>query len=475
MSTSQETGIREHSHAGTRQTGEARKAPPAPSVWRTELFATFPLLTGALVLGVLTLTLGAESAEWMGSWGAVRTHLHITATVACAPLAAAAGSWQGGRERRRGMLGLRVGAARGPLVQFAAAALPVAVWSLVGYALAAAGVLLVNTRYGGAGAPVVGVLVADGVFLASAAFLGHVVGALVPWRLAPPLVAVLGYAAIGASGHSDAALSPAGGFGLDDELPVWWQPWAMAGWTAGLALAAVLAYTAAAGRRTGRPQGSLRSWSALAPLTAAAVCGALLAQGGAGLWHRDPVTERQVCDTSTVPAICVNAMTSGYLPEVRAALLPLTQRLEGVRNLPERWEDLPGAPGPDEAQLPMLVPLGWHARRGRIPSPGLYRWEAAAALSQWECEAGSASDPRAERTISAVRDWLAQDGGRMELHREAERWAVERGDAEEVAAVRAERAARQRLADMSEAERRTWLGEFFAARLSCDPGDVPAL
>ncbi|MBC9711284.1 hypothetical protein H9Y04_01695 [Streptomyces sp. TRM66268-LWL] len=451
----------------TRTRTRTRDARRTPTPLRTECLRGFPPLAGLVVFCAMSLAMAAKSAEWMSSWGETRTLLHLAATLVCSPLTAAAGCWQGGREHRRRTLDLRATAARGAFAQFWPAALPVALWSVAGYALAAGAALLVNLPYAGGSGPVVGVLLADAVFLTVCALLGYVAGRLVRRRLAAPLVAIGGYAGLALTANSAPdgllALSPAAGFTSESVLPVWWQPLAMTGWQAGLALAVVLLY------------GAVRRTAVLVPLSVAALCGALLVHGGPGMWRTDPVTRQQVCDTSTRPAICVNAMAGGLLPEVRAALLPMIERLEGVRNLPARFEDGPGEPGPEEAQLPMLRPLGWHARRGEISSPGLYRREAATALSQWDCPHEPKGDERAMRTKAAVDDWLAQDSTLLAREREEEQWAADRGDEEWLADIEADRAARRRLTDMSESERRAWLSEFFAARASCDPKDVPVL
>ncbi len=443
------------------------RASRTPAPLRTESVRGFPPLSGLVVFLAIAGMMAAKSAEWMSSWGELRIHLHLVAGVVCSPLVAAAGCWQGGREHRRGTLDLRAGAARSTLAQFWPAALPVALWSVAGYALAAGAALLVNWPYAGGSRPVVGVLLADAVVLAVCALLGFVAGRLVRWRLAAPLLAVGGYVGLALSANLGPdgllTLSPAAGFTSDSVLPVWWQPLAQSGWLAGLALAVVLAYAA------------VRRVTALAPLAVAGLCAALLLQEGSGLWRTDPVTRRQVCDTSVTPNICVNAMISGLLPEAKAALEPLTDRLEGVRNLPVRFEDRPGEPGPDEAQLPMLRPLGWHARRGEIQSPELYRREAASALSQWDCGEDMLDDERATRVKYTVDDWLAQDSTLIAREREFERLAIEQGDTDRLADIRADRAARERLTDMTEAERRAWLSTFYAARLSCDPKDVPTL
>ncbi|UQA94141.1 hypothetical protein [Streptomyces halobius] len=81
---------------------------------------------------ILLVPLTVTSASWQGSWGQTQLQLHTMAVMLGGPLAAAAGCWQGGRERRSRMAELRAAGARGPLAQFLAAALPVVLGVLVG-------------------------------------------------------------------------------------------------------------------------------------------------------------------------------------------------------------------------------------------------------------------------------------------------------------------------------------------------------
>ncbi|HZX40137.1 MAG TPA: hypothetical protein VFF37_17765 [Streptomyces sp.] len=247
-------------------------------------------------------------------------------------------------------------------------------------------------------------------------------------------------------------------------LPVWWQPLAMTAWTGGLAVAAVLAYAAR------------RRYTALLPLAAATAAAMLVAQTGDAMWRDDPLFERQVCDTSLRPNICVNALYRGLLPKVSAALSDVTGRLEGVENLPVRFEDLPGEPKPDEAQLPMLTPLGWYVVRGELINPQQYAWEAAAALTgkAVQCEARG-NDERAHRVDNTVTDWLSPNPGRDDLDERFEEQARTRGDEKELARIKADKNALVHLTSMGDDGRRDWLTGYFATADSCDPSKVPAL
>ncbi len=427
---------------------------------RAEFLRGFAPWTGAALLLVLAVGMAGTSAQWQGGWDETRERLHLTAQLLGVPLALAAGGLQGGRERGRRTEELLATAVRGPLARSLAAALPVACWAVAGYAVAAALALLATALYATGDEPDLVAPLTDAVTLASAVLVGHVVGRLLPRRLTAPLLAVAGYAVLGVLAYDSTSplrqLSPLGSRSVTD-VPVWWQPPAMAVWTGGLAVAAVLGYAAR------------RRFTALLPLAAATAVGALLVQTGDGLWHTDPVARRQVCDTSTTPRICVNARYEGLLPEVTEALSGLTGRLQGVRNLPVRFTDLPGEPGPDEVDLPMLTPIGWSVVRGRLTDQRRFAWEAGMALyGRDQCD--RAVDWEVARSDDAVEHYLAPSPS----ERLFDELAAE-GSKADRAELRARRDARARLLAMGDEERRAWLSAYFATARACDPSEVPAL
>ncbi|MEU9453871.1 hypothetical protein [Streptomyces sp. NPDC048277] len=416
-------------------------------------FAPWAGLTVLLTLGVV---LAASADRWQGGWAETAAQLH-NAVLITLPATAAAGCWQGGRERRRGTQELWGTAVRPPLSRFLVSALPVALWAAAGYVAATGLALLATWPYASGDGPRPALVPTDAFVSGAAVPAGHVVGRVVPSRLAAPLLAMAGYVGLGvtvaAHEGSGRYLNPAFSV-LDTWVPVWWQPVAMAVWAGGLAGVAVLAYAAR------------RRWTALLPLAAAAAAGTLLVQTGDGLWHTDPLGRRQVCDTSVAPAVCVNVRYAGALPHLVETLSGVTGKLKGVRNLPVRWEDRDGEPRADEASLPSLTPLGWSFVRGRLTDPEEFAWEAVGAL---ELRGGCPDDPVGV-TDDAVGDYLAPHPLQQSLDdQDAE------GDAKRRAALAERRAARARLAAMGERERRTWLSAYFAARSACDPSGVPAL
>ncbi|BFO21583.1 hypothetical protein SHKM778_79710 [Streptomyces sp. KM77-8] len=179
------------------------------------------------MLLMLVAASAAGSQQWQGGWAETRERMHVSAVLLGVPLALAAGCWQGGRERRRGTAELLATAVRGRTAAFLASALPVALWPAAGYAVATALTWLATWYCATGDRPHLGTPLADAAVLVSAALAGHVVGRLVAWRLAAPLLAVAGYVVLGVLGYGDAGW--AGGLSPytetpSDSVPVWWQP-----------------------------------------------------------------------------------------------------------------------------------------------------------------------------------------------------------------------------------------------------------
>ncbi|WSQ09268.1 hypothetical protein OG604_16630 [Streptomyces sp. NBC_01231] len=440
---------------------ERRETAPRPHhPLRAEVVRGFGPWAGAAVLLTVAVALGAAADQWQGGWAETRERLHTTAGLLGVPLALAAGCWHGGRERRRRTEDLLAASARGPLARLLTSGLPLVLWVVAGYTAAAVLALLATWYRTTGDSPYLVAFLTDVVVLASAVVAGQVAGRLVAWRLAAPLSALAGYVVIGmltygSDNNSYAPLSPVVD-GPTNSVPVWWQPIAMAAWAGGIAGTAVLAY--AARRRA----------FALLPLAAAIGAGALLVQTGDGLWHTSPVARRQVCGTSSTPQVCVNARFEKLLPQVTDALSGLTGRLEGVQNLPVRFEDRPGRPARDEVELPMLAPIGWSVVRGELVDPREYAWAAGMALyGRGECDE---PDPRLDPVDNAVEHYLAASPSEKVFDEQL----AERGE-DARARLRARVAARARLEAMGEQDRRAWLSEYFATTDRCDAKGVPTL
>ncbi len=401
----------------------------------------------ALVVCVVeTLAMAAKADTWQGNWAQTLEGLHGVAVMLCGPLAAAAGCWQGARDRRSRMTGLRASASRSEFSQFLVVSLPVALTVVVVHTVGAALSFLATWPYAPGGSPVFAPIAADLVFLTSATVIGTVVGRLVPWRLAAPALAVAMYLVFGFTDDSSPIrfLSPAAANGFGGWGPVWWQPLTMIAWTGGLAAAVVLAHT-------------LRhrwAWCAVVPLATAITAAVPMVRVGEGMWPVYPHTK--VCDNATTPRVCVDAEYKDLLPQVSAALSGMTRRLKGVHPLPDR---LP---------LPPLF-VGENVVRGELAEPQRFVWETGSALIP-ECD-----DGRDAYLHDAVRDWLVSNDYAESTRKAFEDNARDWGDRRWLAESRATADALSRLTSMEEDRRRVWLNRYFAAGPSCDFSKVPAL
>ncbi|MFE7580453.1 hypothetical protein ACFU5Y_02670 [Streptomyces gardneri] len=421
----------------------------APAPLRTELRRGLGPWSGAAVALTVLVTMYGKAPEWQGRWADVTNLLHVAAGLLCGPLALAAGCWQGGRDRRRRTTDLWESVPRSPLRRLLVAVAPSALWPAAGLLLADAVCLLATWPYVSAGRPFLELLAADAVAVAALGALGHLAGRVVRWRLAAPLLGIVGYVVLGLGAYTEGTarwLGPAGEHQFFWDGPVWWfGPVSMA-WTAGLALAALLAY----GLRPAR----LRAF-ALVPLAVAVTAAGLILRlpQDQGPWRPDPALSRQVCDDGT-PQICLTAVDEGLLPEVSAALAPLSARLKGVPGAPVRWVSGPGRTLPGDVELP---DARRDSVRDRLAHPDLYLSSAVAWLFSDTCRPGDGTGPNAERASLvhlAVQEWLAPTPDDYGPDTTAARPYIDRLDAR------------------SPAEQRDYLTRYLAANI-CHPDEVP--
>ncbi|MFD3790464.1 hypothetical protein [Streptomyces cyaneofuscatus] len=422
---------------------------PARAAFRAELRRGIAPWTAPAVTLTIGVPMMAKAPQWQGGWGDTQELLHSCATLIAGPLVAAAGCWQGGREHRRGTAALWLSVPRGRPAQLVMAALPVAVWAVVGHLLAVVGVLAATWPYAGAGGPSVGMTAVDTWFLVCAAFTGFVVGRLWRWRPAAPVLAAAAYLALGIPSYSDSVrfLNPAEQHSLSGRVPVAWFVPLMVLWLGAPVVALVTAYAVR------------RRFLAVAPLVAAALVAPLIVSSGEDLFREDPLAEKLIC-TESVPQVCVSGLDGPLLSPASDALAGLVSRLEGVPGAPVRYvqtSDSRRLP-PDTSRLPYTF-RGWTVVRDRITDPAGYAWQTVQHLAERGCPTSvteaEVEDPatvRMRETDDAVAGWLAP-------------WADSWTGAEYL----------NRLTAMGDTERRAWLGRYLATRTSCDPKAVPAL
>ncbi|MEU1784327.1 hypothetical protein ABZ553_00015 [Streptomyces sparsogenes] len=407
------------------------------------------LPAGAATLAVLLFAMYTKADEWLTGWTDTTDMLRVAGLVLGAPLAAAVACWQGGRERRRRTEELLATVARPPLRQALPAAAPAVVWPVVGYLLTAVVCLAWTWQYAGGGGPHVSLIVADATGIGSLAALGFVVGRVVPWRLAPPVVALVMYNVELLLSNQESGiswLSPGKEHVSSWDRPVWWFGPVSMVWTAGLAAAALLAYAA---RRRARAL-------ALAPLAAAVTAAVLLAQTGDGLWRSDPASAALVCDEGT-PRVCATRVHSRMLPDASRALAGLTAKLRGVPNAPARIVEAPVDTRARRTDAPLT---GWdyYFRRNEIVEPEMFAANAALAATAPRCRGVSDAD-RYSDLNEAVAEWLAPMPRPKNMPG---------GDTPGFTRTM------KRLKTMPDRERTRWLGGYFAAVRSCHPERVTA-
>ncbi|NUS90009.1 MAG: hypothetical protein HOY75_46800, partial [Streptomyces sp.] len=213
---------------------------------RAELRRGVGLPAGAATLAALLFAMYDRADGWLTGWTDTTDMLRSAGVIVGAPLAAAAACWQGGRERRRGTEELLATVSRARLRRTLLAAAPTVLWPVVGYLLTAAVCLAVTWRYASdVGGPYASMLAADATAIGSLAVLGFLVGRLVPWRLAPPVVAFVVFAVDPFVANQDspiAWLSPGKEHVYAWDRPVWWFGPVSMVWLAGPAAAALLVY-----------------------------------------------------------------------------------------------------------------------------------------------------------------------------------------------------------------------------------------
>ncbi|MFI1333587.1 hypothetical protein ACH4U7_26490 [Streptomyces sp. NPDC020845] len=419
---------------------------------RAELRRGVGLPAGAATLAALLFAMYDRADGWLTGWTDTTDMLRSAGVIVGAPLAAAAACWQGGRERRRGTEELLATVSRARLRRTLLAAAPTVLWPVVGYLLTAAVCLAATWRYASdVGGPYASMLAADATAIGSLAALGFLVGRLVPWRLAPPVVALAVFSVDPYIANQDspiAWLSPGKEHVYAWDRPVWWFGPVSMVWMAGLAATALLVY---ATRRRARAL-------ALAPLAAAATAAVLIVQTGDGVWRPDPASAALVCDDGA-PRVCASRAHSRMLPDASAALAGLSAKLRAIPNAPTRIVESRG--DGHRARRTDATLFGWdyYFRRNRIVEPEMFAANAALGATAPSCP-GVSDAERYNDLSQAVAEWLAP---------------MPRPEPPIGQDAPAYTRALAKIEAMPDDERTRWLGSYFAAVRSCHPERVTAL
>ncbi|MGI5148578.1 hypothetical protein ACQEVC_19730 [Plantactinospora sp. CA-294935] len=358
-----------------------------------------------LMFGVGGWLLAVHPEDWGGRWAGLAEYLRTSLMVLCA-LMVAAGAWQAGRERRRGIDELLGSAARPGWQPLVVAWLAVSLAGTAGLLTAFLGAAVLVGRvatYAGGGwwwTLAVGVLA-----LCAAAAFGVLVGRLVPLRVVAPVAGLGTYLGLAVLTYWDTSgvswLSPVHpGSGPERLLPAGTHA-LQAGWL--LALTGTLLALAA----------RLRRAALLAGLLAVAVAVPIATGAGAGHLRADPGAVEPTCTTEG-PPVCVARINGFLLDDLTPLVQPVLRRMTGIPGAPTRAADVAlqvdGEPtGPADGTLWLnlgsqstatgdgLANLGWlRADLRQVVTPNCHR--------QF-----SRPDRRIYPTFDAARAWLFEE------------------------------------------------------------------
>ena len=408
--------------------------------------------TGLLLAAVLSVAgvgytaLALPGSTGFGDWSASGPGIVMwlnTISLLLGPLAAAAGAWAGGRERRLGVGELLSAVPRSRWHRDTVTVAVLAVAAGAGM-LCTAAVTFVSIRPGSAflgGRWLLSVLL---VLLGVAAYvaLGFAGGRLLPHRWGAPVIGLAAYVLAGLPAYFDpglARLAPLGNLPAADterlRLPV-----ALLAvlWVLGIAATALIAVSA---RR--------RIWALLPAVVAGLAVGSLVVVAGADGWtQNDPASMRPVC-TTEAPTVCVTQVHKNLLAQVTPLARQILAKVPGV---PGAAEDggtaarTAPAPSSSPLQIPSLEGAATPFT-GTLRNPAQLRYDMANALLTNWCP----QDTDASRTAYSVAMALAVGDGD--------------GDGESAGRLQV------KLRGDDEATKR-WLGRYLTAVHDCD---TPAL
>lgn len=431
----------------------------------TEVRRGFAPLALAAVAIVGLAVLFNETEDWTGRWYGLAGHVRL-GLIVLVPLALAAGTWQGGRERRRRIDELLASTPRPvwqpTVLRWGGVAAGACGGYVVVWAVCAVFVARVATYSGGGWWWQV---LAGVVALGAATAVGFGIGRVVPWRVTAPIAGLAAYVGIGVLSYVDGDdgrlwLSPAIQYAAEGAyLPASFHALQTV-WFAALGVSVLVLV------------GARRRWIALAPVAAAAATGLAIATGpGHDRWQEDPAALEPVCADGT-PEVCTTRENSflldDFVPVAREAL----SRWDGVNGGPIRAEALPYDGLRQDHDDTLAVTLRpYTSWQGELSLTG--EWGASlvndlakgALPPVFACYSGSDDEI-----------WTAVD----DVSQVASLWAgaeprgagvvdasgVQRSG-EEMGPSPAGRAA-DRLASWSEADQRHWIERYMAAAGSCD-------
>jgi len=448
--------------------GTGRPRSPLRGALRAELLHGPGPFT-ALLIGVLVaVVVGADDQPWQDSWADTMGLLREDGTLLALPLALALGCWTGGREHRRGTAELLASQARTPMARALVAAAPAALWPTAGFLLGAGACLVQTVRYAdvnGSGEPLLlPLLAANAVAFGAAGVFGFAVGRVLRWRLATPLLAVSGLAALVAVNPESQStpaswLNPSFAHSYEWDRPVWWFPLVLIVWYAAFGAAPLVA--AAARRRL----------TALVPPAAALAAAALLVSTDHGLWERDARAAALVCkqaDGEGRTRICLTRAHAELLPQTARLLSPVAAKLAPVHAAPHRFAETTRAGssvevGPEHRASGVVLPN----LRVRFDVPYAEHGRLRLRAEYKELAVRGAVRPVCRRETRRMRRENIADGVAHWLYPHMRDRLADPPGAES-------RRVTKRLRTMPQKRRTDWLEGYFSAARDCRLDEVTA-
>lgn len=266
------------------------------------VWSTVPLIAAGTAIAL------AHPRDWAGDWIGWGYYLRIILIV-FGPLVVAVAAWQGGRERRRGLVDLLDSTSRSPLHRSLAAYASPTVWAAAAFAVLAVTMGAVTATYATYGGPPVLLALSAVTAVLMFAALGFVAGRLLPWRGTAPLLAIATYVLVGSTAYSDAPaayLSPGVQLFSSQSPAGWWAP---------TTAAVFLSLAAAALLLTGETS----RWLSPAAVLVAVLIAQPVLHAGKGAFSVDAAAEALVCAPGS-PQVCLTQRHAGQLPEVAATV-----------------------------------------------------------------------------------------------------------------------------------------------------------
>lgn len=394
----------------------------------------------------------SEANSWAGQWMPFAASVRFSLLI-LAPVAAALGAWQGGRERRR-QIGEQLETTPRPGWQPLAMALAsVTLGCWFGLAIVVGtGAALVAPVASYAGGGWWWILAVTFPALAAVAAVGVALGRAVPSRLSAPVLALVLYA-IQVYAHDDAGRL----FGTEWLVPIVpvynafgaTLPGSVslfqALWFVGLTATALMLV------------GARRRWLALVPAAIAAAgaapflttpdTAAALSDdwpGPLGHWEPDPEAVELVCSEDE-PEVCLARYEAFLLDDVIPIARETLARLDGIPGAPTRAQGSTHGVHVDDGSH-LFVDTGRITITGDLytdPEWSVVRWRL-----ELRCDGDLQADNKYYWMLDVASTWAADVD---------EPWADERT-----------RDALETLSAMPEAEQKQWIGDLVAAAEACD-------